>query len=674
VQQVGVCILKSDVDSPDDQTYQLQYNRGQQSTDNLFSDNSQTTFDGVGIVTTPTTATPIDQLPYLNVQKYYCQQYSIVYNNSNMFTKYSTWDVDSIVSPYCDYSITSAFLSFSLQQETTLSSKQLDGTPIHTSLSGLPTTIEVFGASTPIPSNGSTDCDIDTDVETQHGCVNIQQTAMNDASVAAQTAGVDAINIMQDNQVDAAATSHLSSSGATDPSDPNYIYQVQEKAMLDNAASLPRETVPLTEKNIPTETTPTNTRFQTPVEDGDAQDQNPLFYDFSKSTARALNSKSMDDNNDSSEKPSRRGIIEQTRDHWIGVLREFQVTVDLLFSIREDVTFSHRRDLVFSERRARRGKHIMRKLLALREREYNEAHSKGIDWKSSEYMPQLRKLLGVPVDANSTIEDLGVITSALLGLGRSPNITEDHEQLLNEIGISEEDFLAFTAQEAFESIQYMIQQVSQYVLPHFYDLFYGLVDGADITDYAFFDGNTGASGPSGKAKCVNRMNKPYECCGVDNATPYDCCVGLWLCFRLLPASMFTEYTNKQTLHKWQCNKFNSFSKEWITSTRLIYQALVENVDRWTGTSLKESTFSSWIVFSDAAYPEKAGGCMWLYSDYLLLGVIIGFAVFLLLSSGLFIELFIFLDISSRNTTRDQKLDTMRKHVQQLQAEKIQKKK
>lgn len=670
VSQIGVCqTINQTVDST---LINLQNMRSILSESTLFGLNADSSYTGFGIVTTPTVDTPITLLPILNVEKYYCQYYSLEKNNSNVKYRFNDWDLDAMVSPFCDQAITAVYLSLNLQRYVTAgNTKNLDGVTVNTSLAGLPPDLDVFGASQ-APSAQSPDCLYDADVSTQQACAANQQEELNNIGTEVNDVGSETLDSLATNAQTSSSVSHLG--GAVDPSDPQYAQKQNETDILNNAQNFPTDAPPLVTSTIKDQTSPIPTDFRPAVPDGDPLDH-LAFRPATGTTLRTLfslddaekrkNNKRLDDFVAS---------VEDTRVRLTEAISKLRNQIKSMSIWRDDSEENRLRDRIFSERRARRGQERMKRLLALHQVEYEHASTNNISIDSPEYMPRTRKLMGIADGFNSSAQELGIINSVLLGIGRSAPIPADMDEYITTLGISQNDFDNFLSEQAYTSMLNMVNALNDKFFPMLYRKFYEMDTTAGVGggggDYSLFGSDF--QNTIGKnittPRCINHVAHPLECCTF-GTTSYECCYGLDFCIPDPPDWIYATRTTKDTVRKWECSKFDSLLKENWQAIR-IFSSSISAILQWTPFSIVHAidnvTFGA-IAYSEGTYPHNALGCAFVYQEYIYALILLLIVITIFMTSGLFLEVFIYMNTNNENIARDHKIRDLERRLQMLES-------
>lgn len=663
IYQVGVCLPTNETDEPT--SNQMLYNRAFQSSEVLDAMNQYVVYGAEPIQTNPTYSTDYALLSFMLVEKSYCQYFNKLYNTSNPLLRNAKWNVNSFTSTYCSQSSAALMRYLDWIVPTTTTMFQEDGLPIATSLAGLDPNIQVFGATIQAPYCDA-ECQCDTDVETQHSCVNALNTQMNtDGTDVDGFTASTADGLAENRQTYGPALPTIDPN--TDPNSPTY---GQDKVIYDTVAeaqNFPRQTDPVPDTAIPDETRAVNISFVTPTEDPNDPYYNiPLYFDFQSPLGRSINAL------DEEEKVEFFGSFEdlkQTEIEFIENNRKWRelyldtnknlksLSATLLegirsfFEVRNPYEYSRRQDKIFSRRSAEMGKQRLMKHLEKLQEEAEAADENGIPTDSPDYHPYLRELLGIPKTTNFSMSNEQFVETVLTGLGLPTNITTNSSNWPWKLSISEQQLDAWNQEQALASFKTLYSDMLYKVGPKFYDLASSVLLGEGIPDYLLFDEALfGAQAQS----CAT--SRPLACCDFGKSA-YLCCAGIPGCMKDIPKFLFAAYTTPATIDKWVCPQFNSPTKEVWTTTRLFCTAInyaVYNILPEQMQFMMKYTINL-IMFPNNSYPENSVGCSYFYSEYLFLLILIFILLLLLLQAQSFVAMLTYMNMQSDNAARDQNI-------------------
>ena len=220
VNQTGVCVMINTTTNSG--IIDLQYAQAQTNASVLFGINAISSFTGQPIVTDPASISPPptpDQMLLLNVNKYFCEQYSLVYKNDNMIIGFQPWSSLYYMSKYCDNELKGVYTGIDLTTQMTSKLRTPDGLPQPISLAGIPANVQAFGgtplgAAAPTSTGGSLDCGYETgyspmEVSDQQQCVTIVQQGANQAGDTTSDNGMSTTNSISLNAQSSNSALHL---------------------------------------------------------------------------------------------------------------------------------------------------------------------------------------------------------------------------------------------------------------------------------------------------------------------------------------------------------------------------------------------------------------------------------------------------------------------------------
>ncbi len=663
VHQVGVCQQTNTSNDPS--SAQLLFNRAYQNSAVLKELNKYVAYGtGETIVTNPTYTTDYALLPYMFVEKSYCQYYVAANNMSNIRQRGSLWSIDSATSTGCDITVTMLFAYMNWITPTTNTQYQPDGLPMATDLAGLDPHIEVFGATVPPPDCSET-CQCDTDVETQHKCVNALNAQLNTDGTDVDDFTGETEDTLAINQQTYGPAVHTAV--GPDPSSPYYEQQQYEYDELQEAQNFPRETNPLQWQDIPDETTPVNIAFIQPTEStNNIYYDDPLYFPFQSQIGRTINSIDGEEEAEEADTAEEEELKVEgkaqfdERNAWyretFANLRKmnnamfdgFREAWSEITDIREPYETSRRREYMFSKKSAEMGKQKLIRLMEKLRDDMEDAEESSLPHDSPDYMPFTRELLGIPSTVNISMTNPEFVETVLIGLGLPTNVSADTSVWPWEISISEEQLAAWNTQQAYLSFETLMVDIIPKTTPKLYDLFASVVMGNGVPDYLLFTEDT--FGAQSKSCAVSR---PLQCCDPGKSA-YLCCIGIPGCMKDISQIMFAKYTTVKTIDKWVCPEFNSFFKELWATTRLLCMVI-----NWAVYDLMPKPLQAIMKYTVTAiayptnnYPQNAVGCTYVYSEYLYLFILLIVVFIMIASSQLILEMLTYFNIQSDNSGRD----------------------
>jgi hypothetical protein len=655
VYQVGVCQQTNTSNDPS--SAQLLFNRAYQDSAVLNELNKYVDYGlGATIVTNPTYTTDYAVLPYMFVEKSYCQYYVAANNMSNIRQRGSLWSIDSATSMGCDITVTMLFSFMNWITPTTNTQYQPDGLPLPTDLAGLDPHIEVFGATVP-PPDCSESCQCETDVETQHRCVNSLNAQLNTDGTEVDDFTLQTEDTLAINQQTYGPAVHTAS--GPDPSSPYYEQQKYEYDELQEAQNFPRETNPLQWEEIPDETVPVNIAFIQPTQDpNNIYYDDPLYFPFQSPIGRTINSIETEEEEEEIKVEGKEWFDERTKfyqDAFANLrnlnnafFNQFKESWIEITDMREPYEASRRREYIFSKKSAEMGKQKLIRLMEKLRDDMEDAEESDLSHDSPDYMPFTRELLGIPPTVNISMSNPEFVKAVLIGLGLPTNVSANTAEWPWELSISEEQLAAWNTEQAYISFETLMVDIIPKTGPKLYDLFASVVSGNGVPDYLLFSEDLfGAKGQS----CA--VSRPLACCDVGKSA-YLCCIGIPGCMKDISQAFFAAYTTMNTIDKWVCPEFNSFWKEIWATTRLLCLAInwaVYDVMPPPIQFIMKYTVSK-IAYPEDNYPENSVGCTYVYSEYLYLFILLIVVFFMIASSQLILEMLTYFNLQSDNSDRD----------------------
>lgn len=597
--QTGVCLPYNATISTD--IYDLRHNQVLGSIDTVYDANNANSFTSGFIINVPTSATPVEDIPTLFLNRFICQQLALKYNNS--VYKYSTSrarGVNASISRYCDQQLNIAYMSYTLQQLTDGKTLSTEGDVLPVDVPGIPVGTELFGANNP-PASTPSDIacpsstgDSTLELSNTHSCSTQSQTNSLDTLDSTTTDANTALNQMETNSIVAAPTVHFSSFTTLDPSDPNYAVQQQESDTLNQATQLNSNVNYGTSATDPPMTT-TYVEWaphERPPTSG-PHTNNPVYLRINQHGQRVA--LGINDNKDNEVVWSEK--VKQLRDQLSLAKAE---GTNLFRSLFNQINTDIERDSAKT-----------RRLKAAVEADMRDVKLGNSRVGHDNFMRRTRRLLSRGILVSTGNPDLDAeINQQLIDLG-NPNTAA------NDSGITPNAFSAYFSAEKKAEIDKLLTFLQNRLGPRISNLFWGLIETGTVGG-----GNDGFVGKA-PAGCHNTVNNPYDCCQGD-VSPSECCKGLIGCLPLLTDVFFPTRTTKETVNRWQCERFNTAWGYWFNGARATFTwgvIFVSSVFGQFGGTIR--TVCSFVAFDNYVVPDNSLGCMiWLVKYVFILGWIL----------------------------------------------------
>jgi hypothetical protein len=648
--QTGVCQPINATIEPI--VYVLQAQRVMASSAQLYASNNAANAAGAGAATMttfndniPTNETAIQDLIRYFLNKFTCQQVSLVYNSSSLLYAAAPDTVNASISAYCDNEISSALFAFELLDETQFLTITEAGQPVQpmTDLAGIPAGVAIFqpqpsaiaqsaqlgAAQTPVAyacpaSSGNSVAELSSSVSCSGA---VQQNSLTTLA-SATNSGADALNVMQQTSDSLAPLAHMSPYTGVDPNATNAPLQQEDVTSLNDAAALPTtQQYGLAQNDKPSTSSyiaydPT----EYPPPDGTPLSGAPIYIGITGAGQRvplAFSGDTPDAADNETATPRRQKsageeFAESVEELWRELRVIYTRIVDGIAELQKPTDPGKRSEDVF--RRAV-------------DADLEDVRTARTTIASPLYFRRTRRLLAVYTTMarpGSPEYQAHVGTRRVLSTGDSAldelvqaRLLQLAAQTSENIGLTQPQLIDYLTLEQIELLQTFMAAMADVVAPRVWDIFWGFVTSGD-DDYSFGastlagNGTSSASGAGANRQCRATTNNPYKCCQGPNVSPQECCRGLIICFPLLPASLFPAITNHQNVDRIRCPAFNNFFDYWYNLIRTIWTASILIVNGSGGpdyTPLVDG-FLNFVAYKDYKFPPYAGGCIFWYSRFL----------------------------------------------------------
>jgi len=623
VHQTGVCVR---INTTTDASFvDFEYSLGGTSVPDIIA--SAPPLGSTLIVSTPTAATPVDQLAFLEIQKYYGYAFFQQFNASMVPALGSPM---AAVMAYSQDSLADQYGNFDLETYTTLKLITPTGEIQPIDLASIPLGVSPFqgvvgGGVPPRPNeepaclSGSTGYN-PQEVSYQQQCTTYQQNIAVGAADATAQSGLETQAALEQNSVAFAPAAHLNPVGGQNASSPNATVNAIEASQLTAASQLPTNWQIIT----PAETVSTTSNFRTNYPTPPPNAGTGIYIQYKNNPAgRTLLGVVVEEKEPGDDEetidfdgpepgPPKPDVPPRVDEKEAGRAREavyqiFQLAkaefdvqmarmVAKLDEIRIDDPRSTRRAAVMSAAAARRGKaRLMRGaanvLAAIRD-------------------PTSRRLFA------SGNADIDYYVNQFWDTAANTNI--------ENTGISEESEVIFLANAALNDVRIIFSHTANVWLVGLYNYLYAQnvtvqdLDEAGL-DYAYEVGGGGSTG-----RCKNTLEEPLRCCTA-TTSPYGCCYGLpILCIPMVPDYFYAPITTLDNIDEWRCTKYNGFFEMWAGTTKTIVTAVVKS-----SLLLAPGDFSGfakttlgWVTWPNFDVPPYSLQCMFVNGKYIMLGILI----------------------------------------------------
>lgn len=613
VEQFGVCKRINTTVPPD--FFSFQYSFAQTSLPELYA--NMQPLGAISFVTIPTASTPIDSIVTLDIYKYYCYAFFQRYNATNPSISSRPASPLAFVFDYCTLSIAEQFGNFDVLNYTYYKLTTPSGMPKPIDLASIPAGVQpfdtVFGGGAPAPSTATPDCLAEStglnpeEMSTQQECAAQTSRAAVQVSDATSAAGIESAAALEQNSVTIAPAAHLSSLNP-----PNGSAQAMETGQMDAALTVPTnyEVTPSSETVSTTSNYRTN--YPTPPEGT----QTPFYVQYKNSPAgRLLFSLKEETNND--EEPlftaSAYGDENETEtgeDRLKATAKQelaWNLAGQLLGGLGKEIQKAYqsiKKAGFVNEAAARRGRARVEKLLKIIEEESEERPAR---------FARTRKLLST---GNSGVD---AYIEQFWNLVGNSNVQNP--------GISEEDLMQLLTEQALRDMRIVFSHTANVWVVNIYNTLYNNnVTVQDLDDqgldYAYepFGGGT-------QTRCKNTFEEPLRCCTA-NTSPFGCCYGLPMCMPMVADYFIAPITTLENIDNWLCPDFDGFFAMWGGTTKTIVTAVVK-----LSLLLTPADFSGaakwalgWVTWKNFDIPDYAVQCMFVNMNYIMLGILIIWAV------------------------------------------------
>jgi len=651
VDTVGVC-LPIDT-SVSDISFGVVEAQDEIDSDEVFRLNNLRTFEPLPIVTFfGDDATP-DEIIMKTLDKYYCQQFSIVNNNSNPIFEAQPWSVQSVIGSYCDFSVISALFTVDVSADFTTKLRTEDGDRITGDLEGIPAGTPVFGAS--MQTNDCTDQTGSNpdEVNEQAVCAARFQTEMNVQTELAATEADMSLRSLGETALQGDDMNHVSGIQDLDPEDPQYARKERELEELDRTTDLNADWETDDPETLRNETAPFRRTFPQPPTGADAD--NP-FQGIIKDTAPG--GRTVLSVDPTGADPHAQWAANPHAAVWKGF---FQGIIDVI----EDKPLFRNKDSKKSldEWRREKAARIQKKKIDMI---LQQEGLLGSDAEDEEEDPTQFSY----DDTSYASKGRGRLMGRRLQSTGDPILDAQASELIAQLRdipdtlerTTPDQFAQHQAETATTQMDLIADHLQTIVIPRIFDMFYA----AALNGSSAVFGSGTANG--GEKKCRATMSDPYRCCDAD-ATAYECCRGLLFCIPLLPNGVFIDRTTAENADKWRCEEFDLPHEYWYTLIRIVTTKPVNSLIENSGSA--ESilrTLLGWLTFKDNDVPDNSVECLMVKSAYFWFGILAVWGIAVLFSLQMATELTLYYQNHNRMTEGMQDTELVDERVTELEME------
>lgn len=649
VDTVGVCIPVNT--SVSDITLEMIEFQGDVDVEDIFASNNLREFEPVPIVTTFSNSASASEIVQATLNKYFCQQYSIINNNTNPIFAVQTWSVHHAIGRFCDSSVAIALYTVDLSRDVTTKLRDSNGDLITGDLEGVPSGTPVFGSAVQEDDcMGNTGSNPD-EVNEQFVCTAQFQMEMNVKADVTTDQADESLLSLGLTSLEADDMNHISGIQGLDPDDPEYERKMREMEELELTASVTTDWETDDKDSLRNETAPFRRNFPQPPPDGDFDDNNPFAGIFGDPAPGGRTTLSIDyDEELASPQPSR---SEMWKGFFQGIIDAIETKKEKRRVTADDLKGKTKRDLR-ADKHARKQRKKLDMLVQTEVMIPKSQNDTSQAEQEAVFTSKGRTAINRRLQSfDDPVRD-SQATSLLAQLRDIPDTLER---------TTPSRFQQHQADTATSRMDYMAQHLKTTVIPHIFNLFYKLTNNG--TDALF-----GASGSttSGETKCRATRADPYQCCDSDTDA-YQCCRGLLFCFPLLPDWVIIDRTTAENIAKWECKEYDTFFEYWYTSLRVIITVPINIVIDSSGPAKPIlEIFLGWLAFEDDDIPENTIGCIFVKSAFFWFGLIGIFGFYLLLSLQLVSELTIYYQKDTDSYRQEMQMQMIDTEVRDMRAE------
>jgi hypothetical protein len=636
VEQIGVCVpINTTVENLTHEIMQVDI-----EADEFFAANNAGEFIPGPIVTFPQPGDTAEDIVRRTLDKYYCQQYALDNNNTNIVAASQPWSVEAVTGLWCDNQMSAALNTLWLQREAMFRSRDPSGEYVALDLEGLPNGVAAFGSG--VPGAMDVNCAVETglniaEISDQQACNMMQSMDANQGLMDSGVSGTDTVSALDENAILVNRVDYVSGLAPPDPSDPDFDDKMREMDSVTMAVEIDTSWQTPDPDTLEPETAPWRRTFPVPAGDDEPDHDFPFHLPFRTNpggrSTLAFEKGAGAEYWDANELVS--GVQDRLNHVFAAVMGH---TAPPKMNYAQSAKYRQ----MLAEKQARRTKRQLQKLMeaydnsrpdrvaaaghatttrrGATESERERAMTRQSEREYNRAQMTMRHLQNTGNDElDSQIND---IRKSLTNI---PLVAER---------ITPEDFEQFLAEEAAARMDRLADVAEVIVFPMMFEELYGMA--TDGGDFIF-----GGSNKAGNPNCRATMNNPYKCCTV-NATAYDCCRGLLLCIPLLPDAVFLNRTTVDSVYEWECKHTNSFTETWVNSIRLLTNATVTIFIEESGSASGVlDFFFGWMIWPNDKAPSHVTQCILVHSHYIFIGVLIAWSFWVLLGLQLIAELAIY---------------------------------
>lgn len=622
VDQIGVC---QDIDATiADLTTDLIRDSVDLEPEVLYKANREATFSQVPIVTIPQPGDSAVDILLRNAAKHSCFQLSVVLNSSNPRWLAQPWSINYDMVTVCDRVDAASLGAPSVQQAPDVQDRRRDenGVFIATNLEGVEPTRLVFAASVPNAAERACDFGIgqsEEELSDLQRCTGESQRSMNDNGKTMGDDGVGTLNGVVENAQRTVMVDYFSGLADPEPGDPDFDRKMRDMAVFDSVQNSPTdfETPHTDELDADARNEFRNPFLVDPPPPGSFDDRNPLAVTYpSAPGGRTILSAP----GAPPVAPPAAPTPAETRRALARAKQKRKAKRGLeLYAGNIAADIARRLEAIEADKAARAGERAYMEGVKDRLVEYLEHARENLPDYLNQVPPDVREARAM----RGSSRRLLVFDESQLSAEITALLDRVHKMPTTLGSITDEAFDVFLAESALVRFQQISELTATIVLPKIYQVFYGdMGDSSDSnssTSVEFtFGGGDGSSDPD----CRNNLERPYQCCTAD-ATPYECCIGLFFCFPLPARRFILDRVTAENVDEWRCRDFDSFSEEWTQALRALLDSAVVSLEAASGPARGiVRTVLGWLKYPKSGPPANLLPCHYYNYWYLTLGGLI----------------------------------------------------
>lgn len=656
---IGVCVpINTDIA---EFTYAMLDALGDVDVDDLYDQNRLATFTPTPITTIPSGASTPAQIIEMTVAKYYCQQFSIVHNNTNGMFASRPWSVQSVVGRYCDASIGIALTVIDVSPDAMYKLRDEAGNLVQEPLFGVPVGTPAFGTAV-----GSNECAPSTglsqiELADHQSCTALIQVGLMEETIEIGANGDMGMFLLGETALRSDTFDFTADrADPLDPSDPQFARKSQEIDETDALEGQNRDW-----SITPAEDQVNDTHFfRGEIPDAAEGDQkNPV----DGLTGPYTGSRTLQSIIESEPSPLRR-----QNKNWNGPVLHAGGDRAILrwgdwSSDGADDSFGDWSEVLDPEEEedyADLESSIQGLANLIR------THISDRFWPDNAHPQSLRKLLEARAKRRTQRRMHNLFTNVLIPLGdriREREETEaDLERRVNEAaresfssgrglkstgdsefdarveavvfdlqrrpgtppgGLTDSEFEEVQAKDAQDILNDLSDASMSIIVPRIWAMFYSAVTNGTLPSFG-----AGASGP-GDPDCLATKDNPVKCCGADTSS-YRCCEWSFTCIKEPKDSYYANYSTRESFPEdVDCPKYDTFIEYWFNFFHLFVSVVLRVVFGFLGKF--GETFLNAIDFLLLDYDSvnsKTFDCFVYNVTWALIGLLI-LALFYMLSAS-----------------------------------------